>query len=70
MTLEDETGFVNLVVWQPVYEQFRLEVKTSAFLGVEGKLQVESGVVHLIADRFWIPQLTTTVRSGGSRDFH
>ncbi|MEZ4649512.1 MAG: error-prone DNA polymerase [Candidatus Eisenbacteria bacterium] len=70
MTLEDETGFVNLVIWQQVYEQFRLEVKTSAFLGVEGKLQVESGVVHLIADRFWIPQLTTTVQSGGSRDFH
>ena len=70
MTLEDETGFVNLVIWQPVYERFRLEVKTSAFLGVEGKLQVESGVVHLIADRFWIPELSKTIRSGGSRDFH
>ncbi len=70
MTLEDETGFVNLVVWQKVFEAFRNEVKAAPFLGVTGKLQVESGVVHLVAEEFWLPELSEKPRSGGSRDFH
>jgi error-prone DNA polymerase len=70
MTLEDETGFVNLVVWLPVWERHRVSIKTAPFLGVTGKLQVESGVVHLIAEEFWIPELANQPRSAGSRDFH
>lgn len=70
MTLEDETGFVNLVVWKQVFEEHRVVVKTSPFLGVTGKLQVESGVVHLIAEDLWIPQLRRQPSSAGSRDFH
>src|SRR5690606_2454009 len=49
LTLEDEAGFLNVVTWPAVYEQFAVLVKTSVFLGVSGKLQVESGVAHLIA---------------------
>jgi error-prone DNA polymerase len=56
MTLEDETGFVNLVVWPSVYEQYRLLVRTSSFLGVTGQVQQQEGVVHLVAERFWAPQ--------------
>ena len=70
MTLEDETGFVNLVVWQKVYERFRITAKTAPFLGVSGKVQSEKGVVHLVADKLWIPELSVQPQNGKSRDFH
>ena len=70
MTLEDETGFVNLVIWAQVWEQFKVVGKTSALLGVSGRLQVQHGVVHLIADRLWKPQLDERPVMAASRDFH
>jgi error-prone DNA polymerase len=70
LTLEDETGFVNVVVWSKVYEQFRVLVKTASFLGVTGKLQMQDGVTHLIADAFWRPKIDTRPVEVGSRDFH
>ena len=70
MTLEAETGFVNVVVWAKVYERFKLLVKTTSFLGVTGRLQVQEGVVHLIADSFWTPTIDTGPPKVGSRDFH
>jgi error-prone DNA polymerase len=70
LTLEDETGFVNVVVWSKVYEQFRVLVKTASFLGVTGKLQMQDGVTHLIADAFWRPKIDTRPVDVGSRDFH
>ena len=39
LTLEDETGFVNVVVWQNVFEKYSILAKTASFLGVSGKLQ-------------------------------
>ncbi len=72
LTLEDETGFVNVVIWSKVFQAYALLIKSSNFLGVGGKLQKEDGVVHLVADSFWDPQPQLGVRpaSGGSRDFH
>jgi error-prone DNA polymerase len=70
MTLEDETGFVNLVVWQQVFAQFALVIKTTSLLGVTGRLQVQEGIVHLIADEVWKPQLSRPVKEVASRDFH
>ena len=70
MTLEDESGFINLVIWESVFAQYRMVVKRALFLGVTGKLQVASGVVHLVAEEFWVPELTAEPRSAGSRDFH
>jgi error-prone DNA polymerase len=70
MTMEDETGFVNLVLWPKVYERFSLLAKTEAFLGVSGKLQVNDGIVHLIAQRLWKPEGFVQPQTGGSRDFH
>ncbi len=58
MTLEDETGFVNLVVWPDVFERHETLVKTESFLGVSGKLQVQDGVSHLVAARLWRPDLS------------
>jgi len=70
MTLEDETGFVNLVVWTRVWEKNKLVAKTTPFLGVTGKLQVQDGVTHLIASSFWKPRVGRQPLAARSRDFH
>jgi error-prone DNA polymerase len=49
LTLEDETGVSNIVVWSKVYKQFRAEVMGGRLLQVSGYLQREGIVVHLIA---------------------
>ncbi|MCA9520401.1 MAG: error-prone DNA polymerase, partial [Myxococcales bacterium] len=69
MTLEDESGFVNLVVWQQVFDKYTVLARTAAFLGVTGKLQVEQGVVHLVADALWAPDVSLKAALP-SRDFH
>jgi len=69
LTLEDETGFVNVVVWQKVFEQFALVLKTAVFLGVTGKIQRQDGVVHVVASSLWEPQVSVQPATGGSRDF-
>jgi error-prone DNA polymerase len=70
MTLEDETGFVNLVLWTQVFQAHAVLVKTARFLGVTGKIQAEQGVVHLIAESLWTPQLKIEPELVKSRDFH
>ena len=70
LTLEDETGFVNVVIWTKVYERYRVLVKTASFLGVSGKLQVQDGVTHLIAESFWRPKIERAPADVASRDFH
>jgi len=50
LTLEDETGVSNIVVWPKVYERFRRAVMGGRLLRVTGHLQREGIVVHLIAD--------------------
>jgi error-prone DNA polymerase len=70
MTLEDETGFVNIVVWESVFQRYSVLAKTVSFLGVGGKLQVEDGVVHLVAEELWEPRVELKPASTRSRDFH
>jgi error-prone DNA polymerase len=70
LTLEDEAGFVNVVCWSPVYEKFRVLVKTASFLGVTGKVQRQDGVVHVIADSFFAPRQLLAPARTASRDFH
>jgi error-prone DNA polymerase len=70
VTLEDETGFVNVIVWPDLAQRQRTELVTSHLMGVEGKVEREGEVVHLIADRLsdytaWKGDLVTK-----SRDFH
>ncbi|MFN2376717.1 MAG: error-prone DNA polymerase [Candidatus Binatia bacterium] len=69
MTLEDETGFVNVILWQAVLEKFPRLAKTASFLGVSGRLQAEGGVVHVVVDRLWAPALTQRPPAADSRDF-
>jgi single-strand DNA-binding protein len=51
ITLEDETGVANVVVWSKVYERFRRAVIAGRCLKVTGRLQREGDVVHVVADR-------------------
>jgi error-prone DNA polymerase len=69
ITLEDETGYVNLVVWKAVFERFRTVILTASLLGVEGRVQAKDGVVHLIVDRCFRPQLSLTGFKVESRNF-
>ena len=69
MTLEDEAGMINVVVWAQVAERFRRVFLESRLLGIEGRLESEQGVRHLIARRLedltpLLSRLSTT-----SRDF-
>ena len=61
---------MNVVVWSKVFDEHAVLIKTTSFLGVTGRLQVQDGVTHLIADTFWIPHIASRPESGGSRDFH
>ncbi|WP_424971317.1 OB-fold nucleic acid binding domain-containing protein [Dinoroseobacter sp. S76] len=50
VTLEDETGTVNVVVWNKIYERYRRAVIAGRMLRVQGRIQREGAVLHLIAD--------------------
>jgi error-prone DNA polymerase len=69
-TLEDETGFVNLVVWKPVFEAHAVIARTALLMGVSGKIQSESGVIHLIADTLWEPPMSFAPDGTSTRNFH
>ena len=51
MTIEDETGIANIVVWQNVFERFRKEVMGARLVLIEGRIQRAEGVTHLVAER-------------------
>jgi error-prone DNA polymerase len=54
VTLSDETGVANVVIWPSVFEHFRKEVMGSRLLLVEGKIQRSpEDVVHLVAERMF-----------------
>jgi error-prone DNA polymerase len=52
MTLEDETGIANIVVWSKSFEQHRRTILGSRMMAVRGKLQIEGLVVHVVAENF------------------
>ena len=52
MTLEDETGIANIVIWKDAFDANRSLVMTSSFLVVHGQVQSVDGVVHVVAERF------------------
>ena len=70
VTLEDETGQVNIIVWQRIGEEYRRALLESRLLEVHGELQRQEGVMHVVAKRLLdrsalLGQLLTR-----SRDFH
>ncbi|ALL14535.1 error-prone DNA polymerase [Caulobacter henricii] len=52
ITLEDETGVANAVVWKDRFEADRATVMTASLLVVHGKVQSAEGVIHVVAERF------------------
>lgn len=86
LTLEDETGIANIVVWKSAFDAHRRMVMTSSFLVVHGQVQREGEVVHLVAEGFTdlSPRLSQLREDAGdapprartpealvrSRDFH
>ena len=50
LTLEDETGVVNIVVWRKLYERYRRAVIAGRMLRVTGRIQRENGVIHVLAE--------------------
>ena len=70
LTLEDETGQVNIIVWERIGEEYRRPLVESRLLEVHGQLQRQEGVMHLVARRLidrtrLLGELITR-----SRDFH
>lgn len=70
VTMEDETGQINLIVWRHLAERQRRVLLGSRLLGVAGELQVQGEVRHLIAHRLvdlssWLGELVFA-----ARDFH
>jgi len=51
ITIKDETGFSNLVVWEKIFEKYRKEILQAKLFMVEGKLQIEGDVIHVVATR-------------------
>jgi len=66
MTIEDETGVANIVVWPSLFEKQRRVVLGSSMMAINGKIQREGGVVHLVAQRLF--DLSSDLASLGERD--
>jgi DNA polymerase III alpha subunit len=63
LALEDETGMVNVTLWPDTWARFRSTVRRHALLYVEGRLERESNVVNVIADR--VESLAEVARPAG-----
>ncbi len=70
MTLEDEDGMTNVVVWNDLAQRQRRELLESRLLGVEGRLEQRDGVQHLIAERLHDWTVLLGSLDTRSRDFH
>jgi error-prone DNA polymerase len=70
LTLEDETGNVNVIVWSGLVEQQRREVMSAALLGVYGQWQCQNNVRHLVAKRLVDLSHLLGELETKSRDFH
>jgi DNA-directed DNA polymerase III PolC len=51
MTIEDETAIANIIVWPKLFERFRPAVLGARYVAVSGRMQAESGVIHVVADK-------------------
>jgi error-prone DNA polymerase len=65
ITIEDDTGIANLVVWSSVFEKYRRPVLNAAMLACHGRVQREGEVIHVVAER--ITDLTDLLATLGQR---
>jgi len=69
VTLEDETGQINLIVWKKVAEEFRSALLNARLLGIAGELQIEGKLIHVIAQQLFDHTEMLGGLSVRSRDF-
>jgi error-prone DNA polymerase len=67
ITIEDETGIANIILWQRKFEEQRRIVMSAQMIGVKGMLQREGDVIHIIADR--LEDHTHLLQSVGEMQF-
>jgi len=70
LTLEDETGLVNVIVRPDVYERYRRTIRSAAILVIEGKLQKEGGCIDVIARHFEAFDDRGIAEGVSAHDFH
>ena len=70
VTLEDETGNINVIVWSRTQEQFRQVLLTSKLLLVKGRLETKDSVVHVVAGQLIDYSNRIEEFRLNSRDFH
>ena len=73
MTLEDETGFVNLILWPDVFARYRQLARTLSLLGATGRMESQGGAAHLLVESLFRPEIPGAPGKPPalpSRDFH
>ena len=70
VTLEDETGQINLIIWKKIAEEYRSALLNARLLGIAGELQIEGKVIHVIARQLFDHTDMLGGLSLRSRDFH
>jgi error-prone DNA polymerase len=70
LTLEDETGNINVIVWPRVQEQFRAALMTAQLLLIKGTVESRDGVTHVIASGLYDHSHALSDLAVKSRDFH
>jgi len=70
LTLEDETGLINIIVNPAVYEQYRRIIRSSTGLIISGTLQREQGTLDIIAKHFWSLETNGALDGIHARNFH
>jgi error-prone DNA polymerase len=66
ITIEDETGVANLVIWPSLYERQRRIILAAGMIAVQGRIQREGEVVHLVANQ--LTDLSAELAGVGDRD--
>ena len=70
LTLEDETGLINVIVNPATYERNRRTIRSSPALVVEGTLQREQGCIDILAKRFWALETGSATAGVRAHNFH
>ncbi len=70
LTLEDETGLFNAIVYPQTYERLRRVLRGEPLIVVEGPLQAQDGVTHILVRRAWSLTRAPTLARVPSHDFH
>jgi len=68
LSLEDETGIINVVIRPPLFDRYRMLLMTAPFLMVEGTLQNREKVVSVLAHR--LTEFPAVLPAAVSHDFH